>query len=121
MLKAKLVAAPEQKVLFNPNMAEVYRKRVADLHTAIVASDGDPDAFEAIRSSIERVVITPVAGKLTIDLHGQIAAILRLSTGKKGGNVLGSVFEQLVIVAGARKFHKLLLSAHGLCKEVGLP
>lgn len=101
VLNAKLAAAPEQKVLFNPNMAEAYRKRVTALHTAIAAPEGDLEAFEAIRSLIEKVVVTPVDGKLTIDLYGQIAAILRLSAGKKDGDVLGPVSEQLVMVAGA--------------------
>ncbi len=42
----------------------------------------------------------PADGKLTIDLHGRIAAILRLSAGKKASDVLGPIAEQLVVVAG---------------------
>jgi hypothetical protein len=42
-----------------------------------------------------------IDGNLTIDLYCQIASILRLSTGTKGGDVPGSVAEQLVVVAGA--------------------
>jgi site-specific DNA recombinase len=101
-LNAKLAAAPPTKVLLNPGMSEIYRKRVAELHLALAAPAGDLAAFEAIRSLIEKVVITTVDGKFTIDLYGQIAAILRLSAGKKGGDVPGSVVEQLVVVAGAR-------------------
>jgi DNA invertase Pin-like site-specific DNA recombinase len=101
-LNAKLAATPEQKVLFNPNMADAYRKRVVALHTAISTPGGDLESFEAIRSLIEKVVVTPVDGKLTIDLFGQIAAILRLSAAKRGDDVLGPVSEQLVMVAGAR-------------------
>jgi hypothetical protein len=63
---------------------------------------------------VEEFVIPPVDGKLTIDLYGQIAAILRQLAGKKGTNVPGSVAEQLGLVAGACKFHNLLFSAHGL-------
>ena len=101
-LKAKLVATPEPKVLLNPNMAELYRSRVAGLHAALSATDPDRDAFEAIRSLIERVVLTPVDGKLAIDLYGEIAGILKMAAGHKAGNVLGPVSEQLVMVAGAR-------------------
>ncbi len=99
-LKARLASEPERKVLLNPNMAELYRARVSELHEALAQPDGDKQAFEAIRLLIERVVITPVDGKLTIDLHGQIAAILRLSAEKRAGDVRGPIAEQLVVVAG---------------------
>ena len=42
------------------------------------------EAIEAMRSLIDRIVLTPTAGKLTIDLYGEIAAILRMAAGKKG-------------------------------------
>jgi hypothetical protein len=40
------------------------------------------EAREAVRSLIERIVLTPEAGKLMIDLYGEIAAILRMAAGK---------------------------------------
>jgi hypothetical protein len=91
VLKARLAAKPEGKALLNPNMAEVYRARVSELHEALAHADGDREASEAIRSLIERVVITPAGGT---------AAILRLSAEKKADD-LGSLAEQLVVVAGA--------------------
>ena len=42
-------------------------------------------AQEAIRSLIDKVALTPVAGVLRVDLHREVAAILQLSAaGKKG-------------------------------------
>lgn len=55
VLKAKLEATPEQKVLLNPGMAEAYRSRVASLHEALNRPDADRDAMEAIRSLVEKV------------------------------------------------------------------
>ena len=119
-LKAKLVARPEPKVLLNPNMAELYRSRVAALHEALSATEPDRDVFEGIRSLIERVVLTPVDGKLAIDLYGEIAGILRMAAGHKAGNVLGPVSEQLVMVAGAGQppsISKLLISNSSACSD----
>jgi hypothetical protein len=41
VLMAKLQTAPQQNVLLNPNMAEIYRQRVALLHQALEAPDGN--------------------------------------------------------------------------------
>jgi hypothetical protein len=49
-----------------------------------------------------RVVVTLTAGKLGIDLYGEIAAVLRMAAGKKASDVPVWVAEQLVVVAGAR-------------------
>lgn len=107
VLKAKLEATPEQKVLLNPGMAEVYRAHVAAMHEALALPDADRDAAEAIRSLVEKVVLVPVDGKLAIDLYGEIGPILKLAMAKQRRDVLGPVTEQLVMVAGA-------------CNELGL-
>ena len=102
VLKAKPEATPEQKVLLNPGMAEVYRKRVADLHTALAKPDADKEATEAIRSLVDKILLVPVDGKLAIDLYGEIGPILTLAMSKQGRDVLGPVSQkQLVMVAGA--------------------
>jgi hypothetical protein len=102
VLRDRLDAAtPENKVLLNPNMSGIYRAHVSRLHEALGGSE-DHEAFEAIRSLIQQVVVTPGRGKPTIDLHGQIAAILNLTAGKKAATELGGLAEQLVVVAGAR-------------------
>lgn len=101
VVKAKLEASPEQKVLLNPGMAEVYRARVDALRDALASPDGNLEAIEAVRSLVEKVVLVPVDGKLAIDLYGEIATILKLAIAKQGRDVLGPVSQQLVVVAGA--------------------
>jgi hypothetical protein len=66
VLIAKLQTAPQQNVLLNPNMAEIYRQRVAVLHQALDAPHGNVEAIEAVRSLIDRIAVTPTAGKLTM-------------------------------------------------------
>ena len=102
LLAAELAASPEQKVLFNPAMAEVYRKRVVELYKALEGQGGDREATEAIRSLIDRIVLVPTDGKLAIDLYGEIGTILKMALPKKERDFLNPFSEQLVMVAGAR-------------------
>jgi hypothetical protein len=102
-VKAKLAASPEPKVYLAPNMAEIYRQKVGELQQVLAAGSEQPEVFEALRSLIDRIVLTPVDRALTIDLYGEIAEILKLSAGgKKDGSTARQVAEQLVMVAGAR-------------------
>ena len=39
-----------------------------------------PRPVEAIRELIEKIVVTPSDGRLVVDLHGEAAAILKLSS-----------------------------------------
>jgi site-specific DNA recombinase len=100
-IKAKLAATPEPKVYLAPNMAEIYRQRVSELQQVLAAGNEQAQAFEAVRSLIDKIVLTPAEGVLRIDLHGEAASILQLSAaGKKGRPELGSEAKQLVMVAG---------------------
>ena len=59
----------------SPNMAEIYRQRVTALHEALGNRTGNVEAIEPIREFIEKIVRTPGAGRLVVDLHGEAAAI----------------------------------------------
>ena len=77
-------------------MAEVHRRRVAVLHQALEAVGRNVEAIEAVRSPIDRIAVMPTAaGKLTIDLCGEIVAILCMAAGKKAADVPVSVAEYL--------------------------
>ena len=59
------------------------------------------EAFEAIRSLIDQIILSPEESKLRVDLHGEIAAILTLAqAGKNPARGLADRAEQLVMVAG---------------------
>ena len=99
-ITAKLAATPEPKVYLAPNMAEIYRQRVSELQQVLAAGNEQAQAFEAVRCLIDKIVLTPAEGVLSIDLHGEAAAILQFSAaGKKGQFQLGDA-KQLVMVAG---------------------
>jgi hypothetical protein len=65
-------------------MADVYHKQFEELAALVQSEEDKQDAFEAIRGLVDRIVLSPERGKLRVDLHGEIAAILRLAqAGKK--------------------------------------
>ena len=89
--------------LIHPNLAELYRRKVADLADAIHAPENRDEAFEVIRSLIDRVVLTPTEDALRIDLEGDLAGILSLcDSSKKPAASVEARAEQIKVVAGAR-------------------
>ncbi|MBE0532514.1 MAG: hypothetical protein IH626_16950 [Rhodospirillales bacterium] len=54
-------------------MAQLYRRKVADLTEALGSEDTRTEACELIRSLIEAIVLVPVDGTLKVDLQGDLA------------------------------------------------
>ena len=75
--------AMEVEPLLHPNLAELYRQKVANLADAIHAPESRDEAFEVIRSLLDRVVLTPGEDALRIDLEGDLAGILSLCDSSK--------------------------------------
>ena len=103
LLEQDLMGWREEPVRLHPNMAEVYRKKVEELALLIQGEDDKQEAFEAIRSLIDRIVLSPEHGDLKVDLHGDLAGILMLCQANKSpaGDRTDKA-EQLVVVAGTR-------------------
>jgi site-specific DNA recombinase len=86
---AILASAKDEPVIFHPNMANRYHMEIRNL----VASLNDPaakaQAAMILRTLIDKVVLTPKAGKkeLTIDLIGDLAGILSIATSRERGAV----------------------------------
>ncbi len=69
-IEARLAAPEEPKPLIHPNLAEVYRRKVAALNEALEDDATRDEAMDQIRSLIERITLTPEEGGLRIDLKG---------------------------------------------------
>jgi site-specific DNA recombinase len=102
-LETELAAAPEpEPTRLHPNLAEIYRAKVAALHEALADEASRDEAFELIRSLIDKVVVTPTEGDLHIDLYGELAGILGLCReGRRGGGFDAATVAQIKVVAGA--------------------
>ncbi len=103
-IECEIKAAPSEPVpLIHPNVSEIYARKVAELHRLLEDPATREEASEAIRALIDKVVLTPVAGELQIDLHGALAAILGLCRdSKKPATEVRDGLEQVKLVAGAR-------------------
>jgi Resolvase, N terminal domain len=100
-IKASLTASPEPKVYLAPSMADIYSQKVGELHQVLAAGSEQPEVYDPLRSLVDRVMLTPIDGALRIDLHGEIAEILKLSAGgKKQAAEVGQAAKQFVMVAG---------------------
>jgi hypothetical protein len=79
-LTASLEAPAPTQPRLHPNLAQVYRDKVARLHEALQSGPGAPDALEKLRQIIERIILTPApdARGFEIELIGEIAAMVRL-------------------------------------------
>lgn len=103
-LEAELSTATAPAPRLHPNLAEVYRRKVEDLQQALAADDAGP-ARELVRGLIEAIVLVQEAGRLRVEVRGELAAILRLSgrgsaKAPAGGPEL--LAERVKMVAGDR-------------------
>ena len=85
-LQARLSAPAAKAPSIHPNLAELYRERVATLQSELTKSNGSNSAvLEALRDLIERVDFGPGAegGEPEIILTGALSAMVRLGLGDK--------------------------------------
>ena len=74
----------EPRPLIHPTMSRRYRSEISAL-TSALTNGGVAEAREQVRGLIEKIVLTPKdrEDELSIDLHGDLAGILRIATEDK--------------------------------------
>jgi site-specific DNA recombinase len=85
----------------HPNLAEVYRAKVADLANAL-SKDDATEAREIVRGLIDRITLHPENDSHRVEVRGELAAILTLAGGATpaGSRDAVSLSEQIKLVAG---------------------
>ena len=91
-----------------PNLAVLYRRKVAELHTALANPELQTEALELIRGLIERVELHPAEEGFRIELVGEIASMITLSAGAESVGS-GPNRASVKVVAGTRNCLDLLL------------
>jgi site-specific DNA recombinase len=101
-LQRELAATDAPAPLIHPNLAEVYRQRVARLHDALRDPATRDEAFALIRSLVDEIRLVPENGALRVELQGELAGILALAADSKkpGGLTAAGLAEQIKMVAG---------------------
>ena len=113
-LEAELATMTDEPVtLIHPTLPDLYKRKVAQLTDLLDGPATRDEAFEAIRSLVEEVRLTPRDGRLTIEIRGELAGILSLcQEGRKkpGPRDPDNDAEQIKMVAGARNQRCLRLN-----------
>jgi len=84
------------------NLAELYRGKVSGLQKALNAAATRAEAAEALRRLIDEIRLVPGDGALQIELKGDLAAILALTSEHPRAGVASGV--QTTPVAGQDLF-----------------
>jgi hypothetical protein len=108
--EARLRAGKHAPVLrLHTNLPELYRNKIGRLAEALNAPETVTEAADVMRGLIDRIVLTPAAGELRAELHGDLAVLARFAQEEEcrsGGNPA-----RLSVVAGARNHLNLLFNA----------
>jgi site-specific DNA recombinase len=100
-LEAQFTEQPSNQPLLHPSLAELYRRKVAELAGLFDDPECRDEAFELIRSLIDEVRLIPKDGELRISLKGELAGILSLADShKKPATSEEGRAEQIKMVAG---------------------
>ena len=79
-MKSELDSAPSPAPILHPNLAELYRRQVENLHEALNAPDSRTEAAEILRGIIERINVTPLGrSSFEIDLTGDIVNMIEFA------------------------------------------
>ena len=99
VVRVKQAPAPAPRL--HPKLADLYGQRVDRLHQELNRPELRSEAAQALRGLIEQVRLIPENGRLEIELVGDLAGILALSTGTKQPAAGDRDGLQVTLVAGA--------------------
>ena len=80
----------------------VYRETVSSLIDVLARDDG-AEARDMVRSLIEWITLAPEDGRLRLEIRGELASILSLSTAGRAATGVGqtdAIAQQVKMVAG---------------------
>ena len=101
-LEGEMATAQVPAPRLHPGLAEIYRKKVAELATALNA-DNTTEAWHTVRGLVEEITLHPEGDRQRIKVRGELAAILALGgggTNNKGAGDTDALSVQMKMVAG---------------------
>jgi site-specific DNA recombinase len=105
-LAKELAALKEEPVRLHPNLAALYRRKVATLHDLLESDATRTEAVEIIRSLVDQVTFRLTADDaLEIELVGDLARMVHLAqNSSENSPIAGAVHEEFAcsvkVVAG---------------------
>jgi len=110
MPAASVGQGPVNVPRLHPKLADIYRQKVASLEEELNRPGLRTEAAEAIRALIDEIRLTPEEGRLEIDLAGDLAGILALTSGKTKPISSGDGLVPITLVAGTRNHRQFSIS-----------
>ncbi len=86
-LEDLIASSPKTPPRLHPNLAEVYRHKVAKLHDAFRNPQSRGEAVDSLRDLVEAVIVQPTESGFEIELIGEIAAMVELGAYKEAAAV----------------------------------
>jgi site-specific DNA recombinase len=117
-IRARLERQPADTPDIHPNVAGTYRRKVERLAEALGNPEERDEAADAIRSLIEKIILTLGAkrGQLDASLHGDLGAILQWTAQRTNGFGRDSSGMSVSVVAGAgNQLWRTFIAAPALC------
>jgi DNA invertase Pin-like site-specific DNA recombinase len=110
-LEAELTSAPLPAPRLHPNLAEIYRRKVENLHASLAAPETRTEAIEILRGLIDKIRLRPIEKGFEIELVGEIAKMIALPGGPRSAE-LKAYTSSVKVVAGTR-YQRYLQIAEG--------
>lgn len=114
-LERQMETPPPAPVRLHPNLAELYRQRVAALHHALADPATRDEALGLVRGLIEAVALHPADDGFAIEIVGDIAGMVAVANpgSKKAASDCDAalVASSRKVVAGTRNHLNLLVTA----------
>ena len=116
---SELAGLAADPVRLHPNLATVYRQKVAHLQDLLANKDTQTEAVQVLRSLVDQVVLQPKDGALEVELIGDIAKMVlvaqqNLNNSPPSRAVHDEFARSVKVVAGARNHLNLLFNAPDL-------
>jgi len=108
MLEGEIDREPVPPPLLHPNLAEIYRRKVAQLEQALQDPAMRDEAFAVLRGLIDQIEVHPTEDGFDIDFRGQIANMISLP-GHSDDRSVDHFVISAKRVAGARNHRELTL------------
>ena len=80
-IEAELAVEVEPVPMLHPSLAIRYREELDRLHEGLTSEENRHEAFEVVRSLIDKVIIQPEEDGYTVSLEGDLCAMLNLAGG----------------------------------------
>ena len=78
-IKTQLSEEAKPVPVLHPNLAELYRRKIKELHVALKNPDIGDEAFTIMRGMIEQITVTPAEKGFDIEIVGDIARMVEVA------------------------------------------